>query len=100
MTSGSGYMASFDASGNMTCHAPTGSVTCSRANTGQQLSWDNEGRLTAWQNEPSSPTSTAQYLYEGENNQVEQQATTGGTATSAVYVGDIEQVATTGYDAF
>lgn len=39
----------------------------------QQLSYDNEGRLTAWQNAPSSPTSTDQYLYDGEGNRVEQQ---------------------------
>src|SRR6185312_8291778 len=91
------YSASYDASGNMVCRAPTSSVTCAGSSpTGQRLSYDNEGRLTAWQNAPTSPTSTAQYLYDGEGNRVEQQVTTGGTSTTTVYVGDIEQVATTG----
>src|SRR6185312_139320 len=89
------YSASYDASGNMVCRAPTSSVTCAGSSpTGQRLSYDNEGRLTAWQNAPSSPTSTAQYLYDGEGNRVEQQATSGGTTTTTVYVGDLESVAT------
>ncbi len=61
----------------------------------QQLTWDNKDRHTAWQNTPSSPTSSAQHLYDGGGNRAEQQATTGGTTTTT-YVGDIEQVATTG----
>src|SRR6185437_16904970 len=81
----------------MTYRASTGSGACSSGTTtGQQLTWDHEGRLTAWQNAPSSPTSTAQYLYDGEGNRVEQQATSGGTTTTTTYVGDLEQVATTG----
>ena len=63
--------ADYDASGNMTARAPSESASQ------QQLTWDNEGRLTSWQNAPSSPTSTAHYLYDGEGNRVEQQATTG-----------------------
>src|SRR6185437_7721050 len=75
----------------MTCRAAP-----SESASQQQLTWDNEGRLTAWQNAPSSPTSTAQYLYDGEGNRVEQQATTGGTTTTTTYVGALESVATSG----
>jgi RHS repeat-associated protein len=83
------YSATYDASGNMLTRAP------SESQPQQKLSYDNEGRLTAWQNAPTSPTSTAQYLYDGEGNRVEQQATTGGTTTTTVYVGSLESVATT-----
>jgi YD repeat-containing protein len=80
----------------MVCRAPDGSATCSGGSpTGQQLSYDNEGRLTRWQNTPSSPTSSAQYLYDGEGNRVEQQAATGSTTTTTVYVGALETVSTT-----
>ena len=93
-TGSSQYTASYDASGNMTCRAPNGSVSCAGGTTtGQQLSWDNEGRLTSWQNAPSNPTSTAQYLYDGEGNRVEQQATSGGTTTTSTYIGALERVA-------
>ena len=43
------------------------------------MSYDNEGRLAAWQNAPSSPTSSDSFLYDGEGNRVEQQATTNGS---------------------
>lgn len=72
------YTAAYDAAGNMTCRAPDGSTSCSGTNTGQQLTWDNEGRLTSWQNAPTSPTSTDQYLYDGEGHHVEQQVTSDG----------------------
>jgi len=84
------FSASYDAARSMLTRAPSEGLPQ------QKLSYDNEGRLTAWQNAPSSPTSSAQYLYDGEGNRVEQQATTSGTTTTTVYVGDIEQVATTG----
>jgi RHS repeat-associated protein len=74
----------------MTARAP------SESQSQQKLTWDNEGRLTAWQNAPTSPTSTDQYLYDGDGNRVEQQVTTSGTTTTTTYVGDIEQVVTTG----
>src|SRR6185312_3307433 len=79
------YSASYDAAGNMLTCAPSESAS------EQQLTWDNERRLTAWQDAPSSPTSTAQYLYDGAGNRVEQQATSGGTTTTTTYVGDLEQ---------
>jgi RHS repeat-associated protein len=80
----------------MICRAPDGSVSCTGANTGQQLSWDNEGRLEGWQNAPTSPTSSAAYLYDGEGHRVEQQTSSGGTTTTTVYIGDLESIAVTG----
>jgi hypothetical protein len=48
----------------MTCRAPTSSATCAGSSpTSQPLSYGNEGQLIAWQNAPSSPTSTAAFLY-------------------------------------
>ncbi len=67
------YSATYDASGNMLTRAP------SESQSQQKLAWDNEGRLVAWQNAPSSPSSTAQYLYDGEGNRVEQQTVNSGT---------------------
>jgi len=61
-----GYSAAYDALDDETCRALTSATTCSGSTqTGQQLSYDAEGRLTSWQNTPSSPTSTASYLYDG-----------------------------------
>ncbi len=93
---GSGYTASYDAAGNMLCRAPTASTTCTGTPTGAQLSYDNEGNLTAWQNAPSSPTSTANYLYDGEGNRVFQQSATNSSTTSTTYVGNLEDIATSG----
>ncbi len=94
---GSTYTASYDAAGNMTCRTPTSATTCAGSQpTGAQLSYDNEGRLIAWQNVPSSPTSTAAYLYDGEGNRVEQQTTQGGTTTTTIYVGGLEEITATG----
>ncbi len=94
---GSQYTASYDASGNMVCRAPSGSTTCAGGTpTGQQFTWDNEGRLTGWQNAPTAPTSTAQYLYDGEGNRVQQQVTSGSTTTTTTYIGALEQIAVTG----
>jgi RHS repeat-associated protein len=45
---------------------------------------------------PSSPTSTAAYLYDGEGNRVEQQTTQGGTTTTTIYVGGLEEITATG----
>ena len=62
----------------------------------RSLSYDNEGRLAAWQNAPSSPTSTANYLYDGEGNRVFQQSTTNSSTTSTTYIGNLEDIATSG----
>jgi RHS repeat-associated protein len=84
----------------MSCRAPSsaGGASCAGGtNTNaQQLSYDNEGRLTGWQNLPSSPTSTAQYLYDGDGTRVLQRTTSGGTSTTTIYIGKIEAVVTTG----
>ncbi|GCE13576.1 RHS repeat-associated core domain-containing protein [Tengunoibacter tsumagoiensis] len=90
----SGYSAAYDAAGNMTCRATTSATTCSGTQTGQQLSYDAEGRLSTWQNQPT-PTSTVSYLYDGEGTRVAQQVGNGGgTPTTTVYVGDVEEVVT------
>jgi RHS repeat-associated protein len=91
-----GYSAAYDAAGNMTCRALTNATTCSGTQTGQQLSYDAEGRLSSWQNQQSSPTSTANYLYDGAGNRVAMQTTQGGTTTLTAYIGTIEEVQTTG----
>lgn len=62
------YSATYDAAGNMTCRVVGVSTTCSGMPTGAILGWDNEGRLVAWQDAPTNPTSTDQYLYDGEGN--------------------------------
>ncbi len=64
--------------------------------TAQQLGYDNEGWLVTWQNAPSSPTSTASEVYDGEGNRVLQQDTTNGTTTTTTYVGNLEEVGVTG----
>lgn len=93
----SSWTATYDAAGHMTCRAPsTGSFCSSSTNTGAQLSYDAEGRLVAWQNAPTSPTTTAGFLYDNQGNRVEQQVTQSGTTTTTVYVGNLEQVSTTG----
>lgn len=92
----SGYSAAYDAAGNMTCRALTSATTCNGTQTGQQLSYDSEGRLSSWQNQPSSPTSTANYLYDGAGNRVAMPTTVNGTTTLTVYIGSIEEVQTTG----
>ena len=81
----------------MLCRAPSGATSCSGgANTGQQLSWDSEGRLAAWQDGPTSPTTTASYLYDGEGQRVAQKVTTSGTTTTTTYVGRLAEYTTTG----
>jgi len=62
---GSGYTAAYDASGDMTCRAPTSSTTCNGTQTGAQLAFDNLGMLSTWKNQPSNPTTTATFLYDG-----------------------------------
>jgi len=60
------YSASYDAVGNMVCRAPTSAPTCSGTVTGQQLTYDAERRLAHWQSSTSTPTSSADYLYDGQ----------------------------------
>jgi YD repeat-containing protein len=84
---GTGWTSAYDASGNMTCRAPSGTSTCTGTQTGAQLGFNNEGELATWQNAPSSPTTTAQFLYDGQGQRVEQVVTQGGTTTTTVYVG-------------
>jgi RHS repeat-associated protein len=90
-----GYSAAYDAAGNLTCRALNSSTTCSGTQTGQQLSYDAEGRLSSWQSQPSSPTSTANYLYDGAGKRVAMLTTVNGTTTLTAYIGSIEEVQTT-----
>jgi YD repeat-containing protein len=41
-------------------------------------------QLQSWQNAPSSPTATAQFLYDGQGQRVAQATTQGGTTTTTV----------------
>lgn len=94
---GTSYSAKYDGAGNMTCRAPTSTMTCAGGTpTGAQLSYDNEGRLSAWQNAPSSPSTTAADLYDGEGNRVEQQVTSSGSTTTTVYISNLEVAQTSG----
>jgi RHS repeat-associated protein len=91
------YSASYDVAGNMTCRAPAPTATCAGGSpSGAKLTYDNEGRLTGWQNTQSNPTTTVAFLYDNEGNRVEQVVTQNATTTTTVYVGNVEQVATTG----
>ncbi len=94
------WTASYDAAGDMTCRAPTTSSTCAGTQTGAQLSYNLEGYPVSWQNAPSNPSTTDSYLYDGEGNRVAQQVTTGlpgsPSTTTTIYVGNVEEVATSG----
>ena len=93
---GSTYTAAYDAAGNMTCRAPSSATTCTGTQTGAQLAYNAQGTLVAWHNAPSSPSTTAGFLYDAEGNRVEQQVTQNGTTTTTVYVGNLEEDKTTG----
>jgi RHS repeat-associated protein len=93
---GGTYTAAYDPAGDMTCRAPSASATCNGTATGAQLTYNNEGNLANWQNQPSSPTSTATFLYDGQGNRAVQQATSSGSTTTTVYVGGVEEDTTTG----
>jgi RHS repeat-associated protein len=93
---GSTYSANYDAAGNETCRSPVSSTTCTGTPAGAALSYDAEGRLSHWQNVPTSPTTTDNFLYDGEGTRVEQQVTQGSTTTTTVYVGGFEEVSTRG----
>ena len=89
------YTAAYDAAGDMTCRAPNSATTCSGTQTGAQLTYNSQGQLAGWQNQPSGPTSTDAYLYDGQGNRVAQQTVSGGVTTTTAYVGNIEEDATT-----
>jgi YD repeat-containing protein len=93
---GTTWTAAYDAAGNMTCRAPATSSTCAGTQTGAQLGYTNEGELASWQNAPTSPSTTAQFLYDGQGQRVEQAVTQGGSTTTTAYVGGVEEVATSG----
>lgn len=93
---GSSYTAAYDAAGNVTCRAPSASTTCNGTQTAAQLAYSNEGQLSGWQNQPSSPTVTASYLYDGQGNRVVQQSKVGDVTTTTVYIGSSEEDTTTG----
>ncbi|HLG64588.1 MAG TPA: RHS repeat-associated core domain-containing protein [Ktedonosporobacter sp.] len=77
----------------MTCRAPSSATTCSGTQTGQQLNYDAEGHLSTWQNQPT-PTSTVNYLYDGEGSRVASQLVNGGNTTLTSYIGNLETVVT------
>jgi RHS repeat-associated protein len=93
---GGTYTSAYDAAGNMTCRAPSASTTCVGTQNAAKMTYNNEGQLSNWQNQPSSPTNTAAFLYDGQGHRVVQQTTSGTTTTTTVYIGDLEQDATTG----
>jgi RHS repeat-associated protein len=93
---GVGWTAAYDAAGNMICRAPSTSSTCAGTQTGAQLGYNNEGELQSWQNAPSSPSTTAQFLYDGKGERMEQAVTQGSTTTTTIYVGQVEEVSITG----
>jgi RHS repeat-associated protein len=91
------YTSSYDAAGDMTCRAPTTASTCTGTSpTGAKLSYNNEAQLASWQNTPTSPTTTAGFLYDGAGQRVAQQVVQGGSTTTTVYVGGVEEVASSG----
>ncbi len=90
-STGNGYSAAYDAAGNVTCRAPSRATTCSGTQTGQQLSYDAEGNLSTWQNQPT-PTSTVNYLYDGEGTRVASQLVSGGNTTLTSYLGKLETI--------
>jgi RHS repeat-associated protein len=91
---GSSYSAAYDAAGDMTCRDVTTSAPCGGPGNPAQLTWDNEGRLAHWQ--IPSPSASANYLYDPDGQRVAQQLTQGGSTTTTVYVGDREEVVSSG----
>ena len=93
---GSGYTAAYDAAGDMTCRAPSSATTCTGTQTAAQLSYNSDGQVSNWQNQPTNPSSTAVFLYDGQGNRVAQQTVSGGATTTTVYVGALEEDITSG----
>lgn len=85
-TTGNGYTSSYGSAGQMQCRAPTSATTCAGGSpNGAQLTYDAELRLNHWQNAPGgSPTSSADFLYDGEGHRAEQ-LVTGSSGTTKVY---------------
>ena len=79
---GTGWTAAYDAAGNMTCRAPSGASTCAGTQTGDQLAYNNEGELAGWQNAPTTPSTSAQFLYDGQGQRVAQMVTQAGATTT------------------
>jgi hypothetical protein len=60
------------------------------------LTYDAERRLTAWQNAPTSPTSQAWFLEDGEGHRVEQYVS-GDSGNHTDYLpGNVEEVTPSG----
>jgi RHS repeat-associated protein len=93
---GSTWTAAYDPAGNMTCRSPSNATTCAGTPTGAQLGYAADGSLSTWQNAPASPTTTTSFLYDGNGTRVAQQVTQNGTATTNIYVGNLEQLITSG----
>jgi RHS repeat-associated core domain len=58
--------------------------------------YDALGRLINWQDTASNPTQTATYAYDGEGARVQQVVTASGMTTTTDYIGQNEEVNTTG----
>ncbi|HET9849978.1 MAG TPA: RHS repeat-associated core domain-containing protein, partial [Candidatus Dormibacteraeota bacterium] len=93
---GSAWTGSYDAAGNLTCRAASSVSTCAGTQTGAQLTYNPQGSLAIWQNASSSPTTVANFLYDGQGNRVEQQLSQNGTTTTTIYVGNLEELVSSG----
>jgi RHS repeat-associated protein len=94
---GSSWSAAYDAVGDVTCRAASSTRSCSGPSPdGAQLTYDGSGQLVGWQDQPGHPTSTAEFLYDGQGQRVAQRTAQGGTSRTTVYVGNVEEVATSG----
>src|SRR5579872_5930990 len=84
--------------GDMICRAPSSATTCTGTPTGQQLQYDAERRVSHWQSAPGgSPSASADYLYDGSGNRVEQVDLSGSTSTKVYDLfGGVEEVSSTG----
>src|SRR5579872_1574203 len=84
--------------GDMICRAPSSATTCTGTPTGQQLQYDAERRVSHWQSAPGgSPSASADYLYDGSGQRVEQVDTASGTTTKVDYLfGGLEELSTSG----
>ncbi len=96
VTSAPGYTATYDAAGDMACRAPTSSQSCP-GSFAQALSYDILHRLSGYINKTKYTTATATYVYDGENNRVEQLYSPRQLSTTTTqYIGAYEEIVTTG----
>ncbi len=95
---GPSYTAAYNTAGDMTCRSLIVTLPCSASTSSTTMSYDILNRLQGWQDEPTKPTMTAQYSYDGEGNRVQQVRTNLATQTSTTtqYIGAYEQISTTG----